>query len=112
MTFLLLVTQPPVCSAIHRYVLDLIDAIYMAEHQVRAVFFTSAAAVLADSSHHHEFRVNYLEKSCNFNFPLLVCGRAFRDSGLRPELLENGFELSGNMELTVMLQECDKTVEF
>ena len=112
MTFLVLVTQAPDRSSVHRYVGELIEAIYQQGHRVKAVFFTSVAAIFGTNTYNAEQVNKYLDLAQNYRFPLLICGRAFRKLGQQPQSLHAGFELSGNLELTVMLQECDKTVEF
>ncbi len=112
MTFLLLVTRSPKLPSVHSYVLALIEAIYAQGHSLRAVYFTAAAAGCAAQDGCPELSAAYVKSAKTFSFPLLCCGRAFRNLGLEPEALNEGFELSGNLELTVMLQECDKSVEF
>lgn len=112
MTFLLLVTQSPDNRPLHAYILDLIASIYQQGHNLRSVFFTAKAASLATGDENSELSSAYLGLAQANHFPLLCCGRAYRDLGFTPDSLRKGFELSGNLELTVMMQECDKTVEF
>ena len=43
---------------------------------------------------------------------MLVCGRAFSEAHLDKDRVQDGFELSGNMELSMLISEVDKVLEF
>lgn len=43
---------------------------------------------------------------------MYVCGRAYMELGLDKDSIQDGFTLSGNMELSMMMCSAEKIMEF
>ncbi|MGN0903232.1 MAG: DsrE family protein [Succinivibrio sp.] len=117
MKYLFLLRQPCTAKKVHETVLSLLSKIKGdGKDEILAVFFTEGAVSLSVSS----FEISDLEETAksyqlfsrDSGVRLLVCGRAYKESGLAKDRLREQFELSGNMELSMMIADADKVVEF
>ncbi len=118
MQYLFIVRSAPVSSSVHEALLGILNEIALhSEHSVTAIFFADAAAPLGAEGMSQieslkDLQDKYLQFSKKNEVPLLICGRAYMEHGLKAEYLKDGYTLSGNMELSMMIADADRVVEF
>ncbi|MGN1280938.1 MAG: DsrE family protein [Succinivibrio sp.] len=103
----------------HSYQKEMIDSFmktaFHADDEIVSVFFTGDAAGYclkqSEDSGKREFR-QMLKDNREEVREYLVCARAIRSMGADESCLDPDFKISGNMELSQMIAEADRVVEF
>ncbi len=125
MKLLALLTQPYLNKTAYKTFEDLISrALENNELEELCCFFTSKAALICvqatkiAQAYGSDFDENQFVHVQNFlvslkpKANLLVCGRAYNALKFDKESLDPNFELSGNVEMSMMISEYDKVIEF
>lgn len=125
MKLLALLTQPYLNKTAYKTFEDLITrALENNELEELCCFFTSKAALISvlktkvAQAYGADFDDKQFEHVQNFLISLkpkanlLVCGRAFNSLEFEKDSLNPNFELSGNAEMSMMISEYDKVIEF
>ena len=112
-----IVSKSPACSAAHETALKKIKESLAAGHKVQGIFFINegaqcASSLYEDGSVGGKTQSSYILLAKEHEFPLLVCGRAFKTCGFNVSVLKDGYLLSGNTELVMKLNDCDEVKEF
>lgn len=118
MKILVIIKSPPASQVVHEIATNTICQLcsnYDAE--ISGIFFTDSSVSLASKgicqiSSLCNLQENYLRISKDLSIPIFVCGRAFMEQGLDKQYLCDGFTLSGNMELSMMICSAEKIMEF
>ena len=85
-------------------------------HKIDALYLTKSAVALASphfalGSEQKQLQDKLYRLSIEGEFPILVCGKAYRACGLPPSNLGKGMMLSVYTELAKCIVEADKVVE-
>lgn len=112
-----IVSKSPACFAVHNLALKKIKERLAAGDKVQGIFFINEGAQCASSLYEEgsvggKTQSAYIFLSKKHDFPLLVCGRAFKTCGFNASVLKDGYLLSGNTELVMKLNDCDEVEEF
>lgn len=118
MRILVIIKSPPASQVVHEIAAKSVEKISdNGEVEISGIFFTDNSVSIASKgicqiSSLGNLQESYLKLSKARGFPLFVCGRAFMEQGLDKTTICEGFTLSGNMELSMMLCSADKILEF
>lgn len=118
MKVLVIIKSPPASQVVHEIATNTIGQLCSnIDVEISGIFFTDSSVSLSSKgicqiSSLCNLQENYLKISKNMSIPLFVCGRAFMEQGLAKENICDGFVLSGNMELSMLICSTDKILEF
>lgn len=118
MKILVIIKSPPASQVVHEIATNTVEKLVNnRDIEFSGIFFTDSSVSLASKgicqiSSLGNLQESYLKLSKARGFPLFVCGRAFMEQGLDKTTICEGFTLSGNMELSMMLCSADKILEF
>ncbi len=118
MKILVIIKSSAVATPIHKIAVKTVKELYSQKAvELLGIFFTDVAAAVGASginqiSDLEDVQNSYLNFSKNHSVPLFVCGRAYMETGLDKANLKKGFELSGNLELSMLISSADKILEF
>lgn len=118
MRILVIIKSPPASQVVHEIAAKSVEKISdNGEVEISGIFFTDNSVSIASKgicqiSSLANLQEGYLTLSKGKEIPLFVCGRAFMEQGLDKINLCDGFSLSGNMELSMMICSADRVMEF
>lgn len=115
MRLLLVLTTDPACGTFP-LLSSLIKEALSRGHKIDAVYLTKDAVAIASphfalGSEEMQLQDKLYRLSIEGEFPILVCGKAYRSAGLPHSHLGKGMMLSGYAELSRCLLDADKVIE-
>ena len=103
----------------HPFQKEMIDAFMrqavLSENDILSVFFTGDGVKYCLKDCENETFNSFkkmLTDNTSTEYEYLVCGRALKSLNLEESSLDKHFKISGNMELSSLIAEADKVVEF
>lgn len=113
MQYLLVINSSIENKYVHECVLELLSKFDEKERVLKGIFISSNAVSLCSlDCSDKALQDSYVKQALRLNLKMLVCGRAFSEAHLDKDRVQDGFELSGNMELSMLISEVDKVLEF
>jgi sulfur relay (sulfurtransferase) complex TusBCD TusD component (DsrE family) len=118
MKLLIIIKSPPVSQVVHEIAVNTISELLKRDSvEISGIFFTDSSAAIASEEIKQigaleTVQSDYLNISKENSIPMYVCGRAYMELGLDKDSIQEGFELSGNMELSMMMCSAEKIMEF
>ncbi len=118
MKLLIIIKSPPVSQVVHEIAVNTISELLKRDSvEISGIFFTDSSAAIASEGIKQigaleTVQSDYLNLSKENSIPMYVCGRAYMELGLDKDSIQEGFELSGNMELSMMMCSAEKIMEF
>lgn len=118
MKILVIIKSPPASQVVHEIAVNTVERLSCdSEIELSGIFFTDSSVSLTSKgicqiSSLSNLQESYLNLTKERGIPLFVCGRAFMEQGLDKSSICEGFTLSGNMELSMMICSADKLLEF
>ncbi len=118
MKFLIIIKSPPVSQVVHEIAVSTISELLKKDSvEISGIFFIDCSAAIASKgitqiSSLETVQSSYLNLSKEKSIQMYVCGRAYMELGLDKASIQDGFNLSGNMELSMMMCSAEKIMEF
>ena len=116
MELLIIIKSCPCNYLSHNTVKYIADRASEDKLNIKGIFFRSDAVCITSKemekrSDLYGIQKAYLDLYDKYKISMFVCGGDLQEKGIAVESIEEGFTLSGNAELSMMICSCDKVLE-